>query len=199
MSVLELPAVQAEERAGEASPVLPVLSGRYSAIAFDPRPVDEAVLLTLFEAARRAPSSYNEQPWRYWAGTDANPDFRERLQTLLLGGNHWAREAPVLILSGAARFYERNGSLNRHAGHDLGAANLALMLQAHALGLATHPMGGFDALAAAELIGDPNVEPLTMIAAGYPGDPERLSPALREREFARSPRRPVSEFLRFNV
>src|SRR5687768_13002012 len=122
--------------------VLPELRERHSALAFDPRPVEAPLLRVVFDAARRAPSAFNEQPWRYWVGTEANPALRDLLRDLLMEGNAWASEAPVLILSGAHTLFAHNGGANGAAAHDLGAANHALMLQAHSLGLATHAMGG---------------------------------------------------------
>jgi nitroreductase len=150
----------------------------------------------LFEAARRAPSSMNEQPWRYWVGSDENPEFRERLRGLLVEGNSYAKAAPVLILSGASRLVERSGNPNRHAKHDLGAANLALMLEAKYLGLDSHPMGGFDYDEAEKITGEA-VEPVAMIAVGYPGDPEALPEKLRERQANRRDRKPVEDFVRY--
>jgi nitroreductase len=175
--------------------LLSALEERKSAYAFDPRPVEPDVIHRLFKAARLAPSSFNEQPWRFWAGSDENPDFRERLRDLLFEGNRWAKAAPVLILSGAHTTLERNGHPNRFASHDTGMATMALMLQAQHLGLVSHPMGGYDLDAAREFIGNPDIEPQAMIALGYPGDVEALEANLRERAQTVKTRRPTEEFV----
>ncbi len=158
------------------------------------RPVSRGALLSLLEAARWAPSSYNEQPWRFVVGTHEEADFRERLQTLLMEGNAWARQAPVLILSAYLPESSRSGDTNRMAFRDLGAAEENLVLQAYDLGLVAHQMAGFDAEAARRLLPD-GMEPGTMIAIAHPASPDSLSDKLAEREQRPRRRRPLREFV----
>src|SRR5262245_53806068 len=120
-------------------PVEAQFTARWSPRAFAPTPVTKEQLATLFEAARWAPSCYNEQPWLVGYATSAAD--RERMLVLLVEGNRsWASKAPVLGIAFARRNFTHNGKPNRWGPFDTGAASFALALQAHALGLATHFM-----------------------------------------------------------
>jgi nitroreductase len=121
----------------------PLFVERRSPRAFDPAPIAPETLASLFEAARWAPSCYNEQPWLFvYARSEKD---RSALLSLLAEGNQaWAREAPVLAFVFARRRFSRNDQPNRWAGFDAGAAWMSLALQARLLGLDTHAMGGFD-------------------------------------------------------
>lgn len=178
-----------------AYPIHPLLAERWSPVAFADRGVDAETLGSLLEAARWAPSSYNEQPWRFLVGTRA-ADARgfERLADCLVEGNAWARRAPVLILSVASLAFERNGKPNRHALHDVGLAAQNLSVQAEALGLSTHQMAGFDAERARTSCGIPEgFEPVAMIAVGYRAEGDAVPEALRAREAAARSRRALEE------
>jgi nitroreductase len=159
--------------------------------------VDAATLLSLLEAARWAPSSFNEQPWSFIVGTRDEPEVYNRLVSCLVEFNaRWAARAPVLMLSVARLAFERNGDPNRHAFHDVGMAAENLMIQATALGLVVHQMAGFDVEKAREVFGIPQgYEPCAMIALGYLGDRESLPESLRQREEAPRVRKPISEFV----
>jgi nitroreductase len=102
--------------------------------------------------------------------------------------------APVLGVVFARRHFAHNGKPNRWGAYDAGAAAMSLALQAHALGLAVHFMGGFDALRALEELGVPRgeYEAMAAFALGRPGDPGELSEELRERE-SPSGRKPLRE------
>lgn len=169
----------------------PLLAARWSPRAFaSDEPVPRDQLDSILEAARWAPSSFNEQPWRFVVGTREEPEFLEALQDLLMDGNSWALSAPVLILSAYTPTSASDGSENRVALRDLGAAEENLVLQAFDLGLVTHQMGGFDVERARSLLpGD--LEPGSMIAVGPPGDPEELPDRLQEREEKPRRRRPL--------
>src|SRR4051795_5500350 len=93
-----------------------LLSRRWSPRAFSQRPVDGASLRRLFEAARWAPSSSNEQPWYYLVGTSEFPAEHEKILSVIMEGNQrWARRAPVLMISVARLVWAKDGSPNRHA------------------------------------------------------------------------------------
>ena len=127
-------------------PVHELILARRSPRAFSSRPVEPEKLRSVFEAARWAASSVNEQPWSFVVAVRGEGDAFERLLATLTESNQrWATRAPVLVLSLARTRFTRNGKLNRHALHDLGMAFQSLALQAVALGLVVHPMGGFDA------------------------------------------------------
>lgn len=173
-----------------------LLARRWSPRAFDERPVDPDTLRTLFEAARWAPSSNNEQPWRFIVATKQHQtDWNRLLECLAEGNRRWAFRAPVLVLSVASLHFEDDGKLNRHAFHDTGLATENFVLQATAQGLAAHQMAGFDVeKARLDLRIPAGYEPVAMIAVGYPGDPALLPERLREREFRPRDRRPIEEW-----
>ncbi len=174
-----------------------LLRRRWSPRAFSSRPVPPEALRSLFEAARWAPSSYNEQPWAYIVATRDNPEqFRRLLSTLVEGNRAWAQYAPVLILSVARPNFERNGQSNRHAFHDTGQASMSLVVQATALGLAVHQMAGFSADKARELFSiPPDWEPVAAIALGYSVAAEAVPEELRARELAPRSRKPLEDFV----
>ncbi len=181
--------------------LLAPVAARVSTRAFDPdRPVEPAVLRRVLEAARWSPSSGNAQPWTYLVLDDEAPDARERARGLLRRGNAWARAAPVLLLATARTAFPptpgKPARANPHAWHDVGAASLALALQATAEGLASPAMAGFDRDGAREAFGLPEgVDAVALIALGHPGDPAALPPDLAAREGARR-RRPLDAVAR---
>ena len=186
-----------EKPAEVAYSIHELLQRRWSPRAFSDRMVEPEQLQSLFEAARWAPSSNNEQPWHFIVGTKADPPAHDRLVACLKEGNRkWAFRAPVLRLSVARLTFEDEGTPNRHAWHDTGMAALSLCLQATALGLVAHQMAGFEIEKARTDLGIPaGYEPVAMIAVGYPGDPATLPDYLRERELKPRERKPVTEFV----
>ncbi len=186
-----------EKLADTDHPIHELLRRRWSPRAFAPRPVEPEKLRSLLEAARWAPSSFNEQPWTFLAATKENAAEFERLLSCLVEGNQkWAREAPVLMISVAAHYFERNHKPNRHAFHDVGLAVENLVIQATALGLAVHQMAGFSPERARELYEIPKEsEAVAAIALGYPGHPESLPEGLRAREAAPRTRKPIKDFV----
>ncbi len=184
----------------EAKPEHPVhefVAKRWSPYAFADRDVSDEDLRSLFEAARWAPSSYNEQPWSYIVATRAQRSEFERLLTCLVEGNQvWAKAAPVLALGVATLNFKRNAKPNRAAVHDLGLAAGNLLLEATARGLCVHQMIGILPDRARELYGIPEgSEAVTGIAIGYAGDPEALPDPLRERDLTARVRKPMREFV----
>ena len=179
-----------------AHPIEPLLQRRWSPRAFAAKPVERNVLLRLFEAARWAPSSYNEQPWRYILATHEDPERLNEAQSVLSSGNAWARKAPVLVCSVAHLAFARNGRPNRHALHDVGAASENLLLQATALGLFGHQMAGFDVEKARAVFRIPDgYEPVAMMALGYPAALETLTEEEKAHEERPRARRPIDEFV----
>ena len=151
------------------SAILDAFRRRWSPKVFSHRPVELEKLRAIFEAARWAPSSVNEQPWSFLlAGKESSEGFNALLNCLNEKNKQWAQNAPVLILSMAKMHHQRDRSANRHAWHDVGLATANLMIQATALGLYTHVMGGFSSQKAREALGIPDgFEPVAMIALGY--------------------------------
>ena len=185
-----------EKPAPTAHPIEPLLQRRWSPRAFASRSVEGEVLLKLFEAARWAPSSYNEQPWRYIVTTQENPERLKEAQSVLSPGNAWAATAPVLICTVAQLAFARNSKPNRHAFHDVGAASENLLLQATALGLFGHQMAGFDVEKARVVFQIPDgYDPVAMMALGYPAAMESLTEEQRANEARPRTRRPIEEFI----
>ncbi len=176
--------------------VLPIFHQRWSARAFSSREVSKQDLHRIFEAARWAPSSNNEQPWRYIVGLRGT-STHEKIQESLMGFNQsWAPKAPVLIV-GLAKANMSNGSKNHFAFYDLGAASAHLVLQAAALGMTTHQMGGVDREKARTLLEVPeDYQIAAAIALGYQDDPETLAnEELIKRELSARNRKSLEEIV----
>lgn len=176
------------------APVLDVILNRWSPVMFDPAPLSEQQTASLFEAARWAPSSFNEQPWRYvYAGK--NDPGRENLESLLVESNAWAKNAGLLILSFAKKTFAKNGKPNRHYLHDTGAASVLMTLQATSMGLISHQMAGFAVDKANAVLGVPDdCEPGSMMAIGYPANPASFAADMQERDKSPRMRNPQSSF-----
>jgi nitroreductase len=178
-------------------PVHQLIIDRWSPRAFSERPVPPDVLRSLFEAARWAPSSSNEQPWAYIVGTrEDHENFAKMLSVLIEFNAAWAKNAPVLALAVAELNFAKNNAPNRNAQYDTGAATALLSVEATARGLAVHQMAGFDPAKAREVFAIPaGWEAIAAIAIGYPGDPNSLPQHLKDRELAPRTRKPLSEFV----
>lgn len=170
--------------------VHPLIRKRWSPRAFDDRPVESEKLRTIFEAARWAPSSYNEQPWRFMVATLGEPDWLARLQGYLSSGNAWARNAPVLVVSAYRTRFSSNDRPNRMALRDLGAAEENMFLQAFDLGLVMHQMAGFDHRRVKEDLLPEGFEPGAMSAIGYPAGPEETGDGVKRRDRTKRRRKP---------
>jgi nitroreductase len=177
-------------------PVHEFIRSRWSPRAFADHPVEPDKLLSLLEAARWAPSSYNYQPWSFIVATKENPtEYNRLLSTLVEFNQSWAKNAPVLIIA-VAQTTTNDGKTNRHAFHDVGLAIENLVFQATALGLHVHQIAGFNVdIARKEYQIPEGYEPATALTVGYIGDPQSLADGLRERELAARVRKPLKEFV----
>lgn len=178
-------------------PIHELLAQRWSPYGFDDRPVAPADLRSLFEAARWAPSSYNEQPWSFVVAAKEDPEEFARLLSCLVEANQaWAKAAPVLALGVVSLKFSRNNKDNRAAVHDLGLAAGNLVLEATARGLSVHQMIGILPDQAREIYHIPDhCEAWTALAIGYPADPAKLPDALKERDQTPRQRKPLSQFV----
>jgi nitroreductase len=178
-------------------PILPILAERWSPYGFENRPVSETDLCSLFEAARWAASSYNEQPWNYLVTTRENSaEFGRLLSCLVEANQAWAKEAPVLVLGIVSLRFARNNQDNRAAVHDLGLAAGNLLAEATTRGLSVHHMIGILPDKARELYQIPeHFEAWTAMAIGYKADPTKLPDALRDRDMALRQRKPLNKFV----
>lgn len=184
------------KRAPAAPGVLDVILDRWSPRAFTGKAVSSSDLECLFEAARWAASSSNEQPWRFLIGRHGSETYKKIFNCLVEGNRIWVKNAPVLMLSACKRNFSANGHANRFALHDTGAATATLALQATALGMHAHHMAGYDAeLARASFAIPQDYEPGAVTAIGYLGDSSELPEPLRAREEAPRERMPVKDFV----
>ena len=186
-----------QKQASPDHPIHELIARRWSPYDFADRPVSDDDLRSLFEAARWAASSYNEQPWTYILATKREPDEFDRLLSCLVEGNQgWAADAPVLALGCTSLRFTRNGKPNAAAIHDLGLASATLTLEATARGLVVHQMIGILPDKARELYLIPEgIQPVTGLAIGYAADPSTLSEKYRERDLAARSRKPLNEFV----
>jgi nitroreductase len=185
-----------EKPAPAAYPIHEHIARRWSPRAYTGQPVDRYQLAQLFEAARWAPSSSNEQPWAFLIAEQGSTGWQKLFETLVPFNQAWVKTAPVLVLGLARKTFAANNTPNRHALYDLGQAVGALLWQATALGLSVHQMAGFDADKARAAFGIPeNYEVGAMMTIGYAGDPGVLSEQLRERELAPRKRNPLESFV----
>lgn len=177
--------------------LLPVIAERWSPRAFAEREVSGADLARVFEAARWAPSSSNEQPWIYIVGLRNSPTFNKIVSTLVGFNQTWAPKAPVLILGLARTRLAKNGNPNTYALYDLGTATGFLVLQATAMSLATHQMAGYDHDAARKVLDIPEEYAFgSVMALGYQDHPSSLpNQRLIETEISPRNRKPLSEFV----
>jgi nitroreductase len=197
VSTLSIEEVNRLKRAPSEDGVLPVVLERWSPRSFESREVDPADLKRLFEAARWAPSSSNEQPWRFIVAKRESQTFDKIVATMVSGNQAWAPMAPVLILGITKKDFTQSGKPNRFAMHDLGAAMVLITLEARALGLATHQMGGFDEQAARTTLGIPEEFAIgSIMAVGYQGEPSALpNEKLIASETALRTRKPLNEIV----
>jgi nitroreductase len=186
-----------EKKAATDYPIHELLAKRWSPYAFDQRPVPEGDLHSLFEAARWAPSSYNEQPWSFLVATREDAREFERILSCLEEGNQaWAKAAPVLVLAVVSLKFSRSKQDNRAAVHDLGLAAANLVVEATSRGLSVHQMIGILPDKAREVFGIPeHSEAWTALAIGYKGDPSKLPAGLKERDLMPRNRKPLSQFV----
>jgi nitroreductase len=177
--------------------VLPIFHTRWSPRSFSDREVSPDDLARVFEAARWAASSSNEQPWRFLVGAHGSEAYKKIFDSLVPFNQMWAAKAPVLILGVSKTKFSHNDGPNRVALYDLGAAASYLTLQATALGLATHQMAGFDPDAARKAFGVPEDFLIgAVIALGYQDEPSALpNEKFRSQETAPRQRKPLKEFV----
>ena len=185
------------KRANPDHPIEEWLAKRFSPYAFADRQVSDDDLRSLFEAARWAPSSYNEQPWAYIVAAKADRQEFERLLSCLVDGNQaWAKAAPVLAIGCTSLNFARNGQPNAAAVHDLGLASGNLVVEATARGLVVHQMIGILSDRVRELYHVPEgVQPKTAVAIGYAGDLNALGEPYRDRDLAVRTRKPLPQFV----
>jgi nitroreductase len=184
------------KHAPDAAGVEDLIRQRWSPRTYADKEIPAAELKRLFEAARWAASSSNEQPWRFLVGRRGDETYQKIFNALVEFNQTWARSAPVLILAVAKKTFTEKGTPNRYGLHDTGAAMANLALQATADGLHTHSMAGFDNEQMRASFAIPSDYELGAVTAiGYFGDPENLPEHLRKMEVSPRQRKPLDEFV----
>jgi nitroreductase len=174
------------------------IKNRWSPRAFSDKPLTDEMVRLLFEAARLAPSSRNEQPWNYYFVRRENKNVFGNVVDILTGNNpEWAKEAQVLIISVLKKNLDYKNRPNGKALHDIGAANISIAIQASEMGLQVHQMGGFDKGKAAEYLklDNDNFEPVTVIAVGFPDEERPLTDDLIQRKKQSETRKEIKDFV----
>ncbi|AKR43595.1 nitroreductase family protein [Methylophilus sp. TWE2] len=178
-------------------PIHELIANRWSGRAYDAsKPVTKDQVVSLLEAARWAPSCFGDQPWRYVVcnKNENSQAWQAAYDCLVPGNQSWAVNAPLLLLICADTLFSHNDKPNKWAPYDTGAATENLCLQATALGLMAHQMGGFDADKARTTFNVPErYQILAMVTVGYQAEVESLSGETKERETAPRSRKPLNE------
>lgn len=175
-------------------PILETLKQRWSPRAFTEKPVEKEKVLSLLEAARWAPSSMNEQPWRFIVGIKGHPAWKHIYKSLVEWNQRWAANAPVLIINLAKKTFTYKGRPNATYAYDTGQAVAMMITEAVNQGLITHQIGGFSPEKVTELFGIPDdFQPISVTAIGYPGDPKLLPDDIYASEMEERKRRPIDE------
>lgn len=189
----------ARQRMNVQAPIERLFAERWSPRAFDPaRAVSRDALAACLEAARWAPSCFGEEPWRFIV-SDRFADeaaWQAIFDTLAPKNQLWAKAAPVLIVAACEPEFSQNGQPNRWCEYDTGQAVICLCLQATALGLACHQMGGFDADAIKKALALPErMHVMSVIALGHAGGADDLDPDFQSMETAPRSRMPMEDFV----
>lgn len=178
-------------------PIDATLANRWSGRAYDAgKTVSPQQIIALLEAARWAPSCFGDQPWRFvvWDKATDAAAWQQAFDCLVPGNQAWVKDSSVLVLVAADTLFNHNGKPNRWGGYDTGAAAENLCLQASAMGLMAHQMGGFDPAKAREVFNVPaQYELMAMISVGHPADVSTLSGEVLERETASRSRKALGE------
>lgn len=176
-------------------PVLPLILSRNSSRAFSDELVTDDELFSLFEAARWAPSCYNNQPWRFVYVRKNDPEWIIFFNALVEFNQSWCKDADTLVLVVSRSHFEHNDKPATTASFDTGAAWMNLALEANARGLIAHAMQGFDyTKIKIDLAIPDHFKVEAMIALGKKGDPNKLSEKLREMETL-STRKPLDQLI----
>ena len=184
------------------TPISDVIAKRWSPRAFDPDFIlIPEMIHSLFEAARWAPSCFGDQPWKFilFNKEDAT-SFSKALNCLSVGNQNWAMDASILTLVCARKNFHHNGAPNRFNQYDAGAAAENFCLQASAMNLNAHQMGGFDTAKVRDLALIPNdVDILSFIAVGKILEKSKITESQLEREVAPRKRKPLEEVYNINT
>ncbi|MDQ7010959.1 MAG: nitroreductase family protein [Mariprofundaceae bacterium] len=187
----------ARQRMNVQAPIERLFADRWSTRAFDrDRPVSREALAACLEAARWAPSCFGEEPWRFIVADRSTDEaaWQTVFDTLAPKNQLWARNVPVLIVTACEPSFSQSREANRWCEYDAGQAAICLCLQATALGLASHQMGGFDPGALKQALGLPDqMHVMSIVALGHAGRADELDPDFQGMESAPRNRKPIED------
>jgi nitroreductase len=173
-----------------------LITDRWSPVAFDDRAVEQVKIHLLFEAAKWAPSSRNSQPWRFVYATKEMPEYPVFLDLMSEYNQIWASTAPLLVMPLAQVISTYKNRPERLAYYEAGMAVGNLQIQAVAMGLFVHQLGGYDFERAREVLSIPaRFDLMTILAIGYKGDISKLPEKYAEREERERTRKEIGEFV----
>ena len=174
-----------------------VIQKRRSPVIFSDKLIEEAKIDLMFEAARWAPSSMNEQPWRFiYASRDNTKSFKKLFDCLLEGNKPWNESVPLLILAIEKNNFDYKNRPNIYAKYDVASAVANLTFQANFMNLWVHQMAGFDAEIAKNTFNVPEgFKPLIMLSVGYLGDVYSADENLKKRDREKRKRKPLNELV----
>ncbi len=179
------------------APILDLFVKRWSPRAMSGEPITTAELMTVLEAARWAPSSFNEQPWRVLYALRDTPLWNTFFGLLVEANQAWCHRGAALLIFASKKTFTKNGQPNRVHTFDCGSAWENLALQGTHMGLVVHGMAGFNnSKARVELAIPDDFDAVAMVVIGRPGAVEDLPESVRQKELPPSPRKPVSEWTR---
>ncbi|HCA27931.1 MAG TPA: nitroreductase [Betaproteobacteria bacterium] len=177
-------------------PIHETIANRWSGRAFDAaRPVNREQKFALMEAARWAPSCFGDEPWRFivWDRHHDGAAWDKAFDCLGEWNQQWVKNAALLLLATADSRFRKNGKPNAWGAYDTGAASENLCLQAAAMGLVAHQMGGFDPDKTRRTFAIPEpFQCMAMIAVGHPAPADTLNQELKDAELAPRMRQPLT-------
>jgi nitroreductase len=173
---------QTQERKSDFK-INPLILNRWSPRSMTGEEIDNDTILSIFEAARWAPSSYNNQPWRFIYAKRNTPYWNKLFNLLAEPNKVWAKNAALLIVVVSSKNFEHNGKFSITHQYDAGAAWENLALESSSRGLVAHGMQGFDYEKAREDLDIPDTfDVMAMAAIGKQGPKENLPLNLQEKE-----------------
>lgn len=177
-------------------PIEDIFLKRWSPRAMSGETIPESELMPLFEAARWAPSTYNEQEWRFLYATRDSEHWETFFNCLVEANQAWCKNAAVLVVGLSCKTFSKNGKPNPVHTLDCGMATENFMLQATAMNVVSHAMAGFDRGKVRVSLNVPDdYEVEVMIAVGRPADTDVLPENYREMDQQPSDRKPLSEIV----
>ncbi len=173
-----------------------LITYRWSPRAFIDKPIEKDRIQSILEAARWAPSAFNEQPWRFIVGIKGDETYERVLETLVEWNQKWAGKASMLVVNIAKKTFSKNGKQNVTFKYDLGQAVAFMCLEAMNQGVYSHQMSGFSPEKADELFHIPDdYQAVSVTAFGYYGDPDQLPEEMYKSEIEERSRQHIDKMI----